>query len=200
MIKLENISRRFEGKDVIEGLSYTFPDKGVFALMGPSGCGKTTLLRLLAGLDQPDAGSIVSTHAKTAMAFQESRLLPWLNCKDNLRFVLPKNDSSSDLAMQWLRLLELENAAKQLPKELSGGMRQRVSLARALSFGGDLILLDEPFSALDKDLKHRIAPTVRKTCENALTVIVTHDPEDAALLGATVLCCDGAPLRQLLKP
>ena len=197
MIKLENISRQFEDKTVIDKLTYTFPDRGIFALMGPSGCGKTTLLRLLAGLDHPDAGRIEGSYSKIAMAFQEPRLIPWLNCEDNLKFVLSKVETGSEIATKWLEHLELGPAKKQFPNELSGGMQQRVSLARALAMGGDLILLDEPFSALDKDLKQRIAPIVREACENALTIMVTHDQGDAELLGATVLHCDGIPLQRL---
>lgn len=199
MITLDNISRSFEGKTVIKDLSFTFPDKGFFALMGPSGCGKTTLLRLLAGLDQPDAGGVTGNHQKIAMAFQEPRLLPWMNCEDNLKFVLSKENESPKSALEWLSALELEQAAKQLPNELSGGMQQRVSLARALALGADLILLDEPFSALDQDLKQRLAPIVREACKNALTVLVTHDAGDAALLGSTILHCTGSPVSKLTE-
>ncbi|MBQ9098882.1 MAG: ATP-binding cassette domain-containing protein [Clostridia bacterium] len=183
---------------MINGLSHTFPDRGIFALMGPSGCGKTSLLRLLAGLDKPDGGSINSTHQRIAMAFQEPRLIPWLNCEENLKLILPKDNSSSKLVQEWLDILELSGAAKQYPNELSGGMKQRLSLARALCFGGDLLLLDEPFSALDQELKNRIAPTIRKACQDRLVILVTHDQRDAELLGATVLRCEGSPLSTLI--
>ena len=198
MIERHSVSRQFEQKTVINGLSHTFPDRGIFALMGPSGCGKTSLLRLLAGLDKPDGGSINSTHQRIAMAFQEPRLIPWLNCEGNLKLILPKDNSSSKLVQEWLDILELSGAAKQYPNELSGGMKQRLSLARALCFGGDLLLLDEPFSALDQELKNRIAPTIRKACQDRLVILVTHDQRDAELLGATVLRCEGSPLSTLI--
>ena len=197
MIELCAVTRRFEQKTVINNLSFTFPDRGIFALMGPSGCGKTSLLRLLAGLDKPDSGSIEGTHQSIAMAFQEPRLIPWLNCEENLKLILPKNNSSSEIAQKWLSVLELSDAAKQYPSELSGGMKQRVSLARALCFGGDLLLLDEPFSALDEALKKRIATAIRKACSDRLIILVTHDKDDAELLGATILNCIGTPFSQL---
>ncbi|MBQ8342458.1 MAG: ABC transporter ATP-binding protein [Clostridia bacterium] len=197
MIKLSNVTRRFGDKAVLSNLSFTFPDKGIFALMGPSGSGKTTLLRLLAGLDKPDGGSIESTHQKTAVAFQEHRLLPWLNCLDNLKLVLPKGDNSSLLAQKWLKTMELSESASLLPGALSGGMKQRLSLARALCYGGDLLLLDEPFSALDKGLKERIIPLLREANPNGLTVLITHNRAEAEALGATILETVGDPITVL---
>ena len=199
MLELFDVTRRFGDKTVLEHLSHTFPDRGIVALMGPSGCGKTTLLRLLAGLDQPDAGSVRSMYGKTAVAFQESRLLPWLNCEDNVKIVLPKENGSSESVDEILAKLELSEAAKLLPNALSGGMKQRVSLARALVFGADLLLLDEPFSALDDARKKRIAPLIRAANPNGLTILITHDRADADLLGAMVLELDGIPVRSL-KP
>ena len=197
MITLSDVTRRFDDKIVLSKLSFTFPDKGVFALMGPSGSGKTTLLRLLAGLDQPDGGHIESSHKKIAFAFQEHRLLPWLNCEDNLKLVLSRDNKHSNSVQKWLSILEISDSAKLLPNALSGGMKQRLSLARALVFDGDLLLLDEPFSALDQDLKQRIAPHIKELAQSRLTVLVTHDPGDASLLGATVLHCEGDPISQL---
>ena len=189
MVELKSISRHFDGKTVFNGLSHTFPDKGIFALMGPSGCGKTTLLRLLAGLDKPNGGEILNNSKKVSVAFQEPRLLPWLNCEDNLKIVLLKSNNTPDIIQKWLGALELSEAAKQLPSALSGGMQQRLSLARALAFGGDLLLLDEPFSALDQPLKERLAPLLLKAAEDALVILVTHDPDEARMLNATVLEC-----------
>lgn len=187
MIKLKKLSFSYCEKKVLKDLNYTFPDKGVFAIMGESGEGKTTLLRLLAGLENPSAGEIDSTHRKVAFAFQEPRLLPWLNCENNIKFVLSKEKQSSNISATLLRDFELEEYAKALPSALSGGMKQRLSLARALATRADLLLLDEPFSALDAALKERIAALVKTANPDGLTVIVTHDIRDAELLGATVL-------------
>lgn len=197
MLTLDAITRRYGDKTVIENLSFTFPEKGVFALLGPSGCGKTTLLRLLAGLDAPDGGSIQTDHQKIAVAFQEPRLFPWLNCEDNINIVLAKENKCCNIAKEWLELFELAEVAKERPDALSGGMQQRLSLARALAYGGDLVLLDEPFAALDTALKERLAPRIREACRDALLIFVTHDLADAALLGATPLTAEGTPLSAL---
>ena len=197
MIELQNISRSFDKKTVISDLSHMFPAKGIVALMGPSGCGKTTLLRLLAGLDRPQAGTIVNTYQKIAVAFQEPRLVPWLTSEENIKFVLSKDNKSSELAKKWLGNMELSKIAAALPAALSGGMKQRVSLARALAAGADLLLLDEPFTGIDEDLKQRIAPHIKTANQSGLTILVTHDAADAALLGAHVLHCTGAPLSAL---
>lgn len=199
MIELKNLSFSYSDKEVLKGLHYTFPTQGIFAIMGGSGEGKTTLLRLLAGLERPSCGQIESTHKKVAFAFQEPRLLPWLNATENLNFVLPAKAKKTDTVSALLRDFELEDCASKLPNALSGGMQQRLSLARALAVGADLLLLDEPFSALDAALKERIAPLVKKANPKGLTVIVTHDANDAKLLGATVLnlkCCPVSTLTE----
>lgn len=198
MIELQNVTRRFGERTVLQELSYTFPKKGIVALMGASGLGKTTLLRLLAGLDSPDGGSVLNTFGRTAVSFQEPRLVPWLTCEENIRFVLPEEDAS-DRVTELLQALELTDAANALPDTLSGGMKQRVSLARALAFGGDLLLLDEPFSALDKALKTRLFPLIKNANPAGLTVIITHDVQEAHALDAQILSLDGNPVCAL-KP
>ena len=197
MIKLNNISFSYAEKQVLKNLSYTFPDKGVFAIMGESGEGKTTLLRLLSNLEKPTEGRIEATHQKLSIAFQEPRLLPWLNCENNLNFVLSKETQATDLAATLLRDFELEGYAKVMPSALSGGMKQRLSLARALAVKADLLLLDEPFSALDAALKERVASIVKAANPNGLTIIVTHDKRDAELLGAKILLLNDSTLSPL---
>ena len=187
MIKLHNVCFSYGEVQVLKDLNYTFPDSGIFAIMGASGVGKSTLLRVLCGLEKPTAGTVESTHRKVAFAFQEPRLLPWLNCEENINFVLNDKKQDFDITQTLLRDLALEAYAKSLPNALSGGMKQRLSLARALAVGADLLLLDEPFSALDNSLKERVAPLIQAANPSGLTLVVTHDRRDAALLGATVL-------------
>ena len=198
MISLKSLSKSYGAHTVIEGVSYTFPESGIVALMGASGLGKTTLLRLLCGLEKPSAGSIESNYRKVAVSFQEPRLIPWLDCEENLKFVLPKNNIDLSLINSILSALDMENAKKLLPDELSGGMKQRISLARALLVGADLLLLDEPFSALDSESKSRIYPLIKSANPKGLTVVITHDIEEARALDAKILLLEGSPVSALV--
>lgn len=199
MITLSAVTRRYGAKTVLENLSFTFPEKGIIALMAPSGAGKTTLLRLLAGIDKPDGGLITGLPQKKAVSFQEPRLIPWLSCKENITFVLPKGEDAEKKAEEWLARLELTDVGNKRPDALSGGMKQRLSLARALAFSGELLILDEPFSALDRDLKERIIPFVKNANPEGLTVMVTHNREDADALGAEVYTLEGTPVGKITR-
>lgn len=180
MITLRDVSLAFDGKAVFERFSLTLPGRGITCVSGPSGRGKTTLLRLLASLLKPDSGSIDGLPQKPALMFQEDRLLPWLSAGDNVAAV-----SDSAAALRWLDALELSEAAALLPGELSGGMRRRVALARALAYQGDFLLLDEPFTGLDPALQFRAAALVRE--RRLPAVVVTHSAAEAELLGGNVM-------------
>lgn len=199
MLKMTNISFAYGEKPVISGLDLALPENGIVALMGPSGVGKTTLLHIMAGLLHPQKGEISHSYRKIAMAFQESRLLNHLNLKDNINFVLSKDNKRRNIAEGLLERFGLSALKSTRPGALSGGEKQRVSLARALAAEADLLLLDEPFAALDEALKAEIIPLVKAANKNGLTVLVTHDLRDAALLGATVYHCCGTPLCTLEK-
>ena len=186
MIKIENLSFSYGKKSVIEDLSLELPDRGVFALMGPSGCGKTTLLYLISGLLKAKNGKIQRESDKIAYSFQEPRLLEQKSALENVKFVL--NDKDKDkIALSFLTDLSLEAEANTLPRQLSGGMKQRVSLARALAFDGDVSLFDEPFNGLDEAIKERAAALLRKKGEDSLVILITHSADDAKLCGAQIL-------------
>ncbi len=187
MLKIESLSFSYGEKAVIKNLDLALPDHGLFALMGPSGCGKTTLLYLISGLSKPLGGKIERGSDKIAYAFQEPRLLPQKSALENVNFVLSRNGKNSGKAIELLAALGLEKEADRLPRELSGGMKQRVSIARALAYGGDITLLDEPFNGLDEAIKAKTAELLKKTAESSLVVIITHSTEDAALCGAEIL-------------
>ena len=196
MITLKNITHAYGDHAVLQDLSYTFPDKGIVALMGASGIGKTTLLRLLCGLETPQKGEITHTHQTVAISFQEPRLLPWKSVEENVAFVLQSKDAHLT-ARHLLALLEIDEYANALPDTLSGGMKQRVSLARALAVHADLLLLDEPFSALDDALKSRVIEIVREANKDGLTIVITHDEQEAKALGAQVLTLTGTPVTSI---
>lgn len=197
MLKIENLTKKFGARTVIENLTLTLPENGIYTLSGPSGCGKTTLLHLICGALTPSAGSITHDFEKISVSFQEPRLVPWLSVEENLGLVLPKNAWNPKAADEVLAALDLENERHARPDTLSGGMQQRAALARAILHGGDLLLLDEPFSAQDETTKTRVLDLVRRTSKNKLTLIVTHDDTDAARLGATPLACHGTPLCEI---
>lgn len=183
MLKLTNISHSFDGVPVLKDQSLTVASGERIALMGPSGVGKTTLLRIATGLIRPDSGQVENTFQRTVTVFQEPRLLPWRTAAENVNLVLGDNRSTMAQALEWLEQLGLSDAVRKYPHELSGGMQQRVALARALCCQGDLLVLDEPFKAMDDALQQQIIDMVRKT--DAAILLVTHEVREAEALG----CC-----------
>ncbi len=190
MLKITDLSFAYGKKNVLENFSTEIADGEIVAVMGPSGCGKTTLLRLVAGLLETKNGNIENTFEKTTFVFQEARLFPWLNVKENLLAVLDQRDEAAvKTVLECLAFVELSDALNKYPSELSGGMKSRVALARALAFGGDLFLLDEPFAALDEELRHTLAAKLRNDLRKrgASALLVTHSKEDAELIADRIL-------------
>ena len=200
MIVFENVTKRFDTRTVIKGLSLTLKDGGITLISGPSGVGKTTLLRLLAGLVAPDRGSITHDAKKIAIAFQEPRLIPWLTCIENINFVLSSVDNGLKKIDELLTALDLKVHENDLPATLSGGEKQRLSLARALATDADLLLLDEPFTGLDEALKIRVAALIKAAKPRVHTLVISHDKQDAELLGATHFTAACSPLSELISP
>ena len=182
MITLQNISFSYGDKQILRDFSLHLEKGEILAVMGESGCGKSTLLSLIAGLRTPDTGTILRTAQKTAVVFQEPRLLPWMTVFQNICAVLPKGFAGvEETIASALDTVGLSESANLYPRELSGGMKSRASLARALAFGGDLFLLDEPFSALDEEMSRTLAETLRaKFKEHGISaILVTHRHSDA---------------------
>ena len=185
MLELKDVSLSFGALEVLRGASLTLGQGERIAITGPSGCGKTSLLHVIAGLLHPDSGLVRNRAARTACVFQEPRLLPWLSAEENVFIVIPHGTQGQD-ALMLLKELGLADSAEKHPCELSGGMQQRAALARALVYAPDLLLLDEPFRALDAASKALAIDAVNERADCAV-ILVTHSPEEADALGCRII-------------
>lgn len=190
-ISVQNISKTYNEQPVLLDLDFTLPEKGIVGLSGPSGCGKTTFLHILAGLIEPDTGTVSGMNGnRIGVVFQEDRLLPWLTAYENLHLII-KSDSET---VQWLRNIQLSEQSGYYPSELSGGMKRRIALARALAFDCDLLLLDEPFQGLDQVLKENMYAYVRKAAESKPVLMISHDSAELSELADQIYQADGIPM------
>ena len=185
MLELKDVSLSFGALEVLRGASLMLGQDERIAITGPSGCGKTSLLHVIAGLLHPDSGLVRNRAARTACVFQEPRLLPWLSTAENVSIVMPHGTHGQD-ALMLLKKLGLADSAEKHPCELSGGMQQRAALARALAYAPDLLLLDEPFRALDAASKALAIDAVNERADCAV-ILVTHSPEEADALGCRII-------------
>jgi sulfate transport system ATP-binding protein len=215
-ITIANVTRSFNGHTVLDDVNLTVHEGELLALLGPSGSGKTTLLRLIAGLDQPDSGSIAiggveATQAHPAargvgFVFQHYALFRHMNVFENIAFPLrirktPKSEVSVKVA-ELLKLIQLETLAGRYPAQLSGGQRQRVALARALASAPRVLLLDEPFGALDAVVRRDLRRWLRQLHEemHITTIFVTHDQEEAFDLADRIVIMNGGKICQQGSP
>jgi ABC-type nitrate/sulfonate/bicarbonate transport system ATPase subunit len=196
-IQLDRVSRSFGPVEVLRELSLEIRRGEFVAVVGPSGCGKTTLLNLLSGDDSPTSGSI-SREGRVRMVYQQDGLFPWLTVTQNITLGLRHLSEEKERGRQageMLRLIRLEGFESHYPHQLSGGMRQRVELARALAGDSDILLMDEPFSALDYLTRLRMRQELARLLrERPRTVaLVTHDIEEAAQLADRVIALTERP-------
>ena len=201
-LDINGISKRFPGgaSIVLDNVSLSIAEGEFVCLLGASGCGKTTLLNLIAGLDVPTSGTITAT-GRTSLIFQEPALFPWLTAGKNIELALKASGveraNRKEKAQELLHLVHLDRSYDQRPHELSGGMKQRVAIARALAQESKILLLDEPFAALDaitRDFLHEEISRVWK--ERGLTIVfVTHNVREAVRLGQRVLLLSSRPGR-----
>ncbi|MFH2113172.1 MAG: ABC transporter ATP-binding protein [Spirochaetota bacterium] len=198
---LAGLSKSYGSMPVVDDLSLEFHTGSVTAILGPSGCGKTSILNILAGLDPDFSGSLRGFgKAGAAYVFQEDRLMPWMSAAANVEFVLRpfmEKEQRAAAAQTALEAVGLAGSASYLPDQLSGGMRRRVALARALAFPSKVLLLDEPFSALD--LKTRISVMdlfldLRQR-DGRTAIVVTHDVREAIYLGDSIAVLSERPAR-----
>lgn len=197
-LRFDHVWRAFGPLRVLDDLSLSVTRGEFVVIVGPSGCGKTTLLNVLSGYDAPSGGT-VQTQGVIRTVYQQDGLFPWLTVSDNIRLGLGGAADAERQLADLLGLIRLEPFAAHYPHQLSGGMRQRVELARALAGDSDILLMDEPFSALDYQTRLRMRRELARLLhERPRTVIfVTHDIEEAAFLGDRILVLTERPARIL---
>jgi len=212
-LELDDVRLSYTGTPVVDGLSLTVQPGEILVLTGPSGCGKSTVLRALAGLLRPDSGQVLAdgnevtgTSRDRGMVFQDSALLPWRTVRSNIELALQlrgqQRAGRRQRAEQWIDEVGLTGFADYLPKSLSGGMRQRVQLARGLAGAPRAVMMDEPFAALDTQTRGAMQRLLIDTWRAHPTTIVfvTHDVDEALILGdrVAVLGRVGQPLRTVI--
>ncbi len=199
--RIEGISASYGGLRVLDGVSLPMRPGSVTVVLGPSGCGKTTLLNVVAGIKAPDSGLREGFEGcRFSYAFQEDRLLPWLSARENLAYALSgalDRSAALERVDRFLEVASLTEFAASRPRELSGGMRQRLSLARAFAYPSELLLLDEAFKAVDLRVKMDLmnAFLALMLVERRTVVCVTHDIEEAVYLADEVVVLSDRPAR-----
>ncbi|RDI91277.1 ABC transporter ATP-binding protein [Thermosipho africanus Ob7] len=192
LLKLENVSKNFGKLCIFKNINLSISKGEKVALLGPSGCGKTTLLRIIAGLEDAE-GKIEKKFDKIGYIFQEPRLIPWKTIYENLKFV-SEDSKKIDNILKSLKLYEFKD---YYPIKLSGGMKQRVNLARALLVEPDLLLLDEPFSSLDIHIKWNLIKDLNTQIDknHITTILVTHDLKEALMLSDKIYVLSNRPAK-----
>ena len=196
LLKTTNLCKSFDQLEVLRDINLRVAPGERVALLGPSGAGKTTLLKILAGLETPSSGTVENHARRTAFVFQEPRLIPWRSVKDNLLFVNPDGDYK-----EALHSVEMADFANYPPADLSGGMRQRVNLARALITQPDLLILDEAFHSLDLGIKTRLMESIQQRWQAKPfgLLCVTHDPKEALFLADRIVLLSTRPAAILME-
>ena len=212
----QGLSKKFGDTQALVDFTLSVPEGQIVALLGPSGCGKTTALRLIAGFDAADSGSLAiagrtvfqGNHSvppekrNVGMVFQEGALFPHLTVEQNIAYGLPRGSERKERVNRVLELVGLQDFGHRMPHQLSGGQQQRVALARALAPQPELLLLDEPFSNLDPSLREQVRRDVLEIlrASNVTAIFVTHDQEEALFIGDTVAVMHNGRIEQADSP
>jgi len=213
-LRVEGVEKRFHGaaagadRVILGGVSFAAPAGGIVCVLGPSGCGKTTLLRIIAGLESPDRGNVAigdrvvrGPMREIGYITQEPTLLPWRTVLGNVEFGLElagiPPEKRRETARRYLDLVELAGFDSYHPKQISGGMKQKVALARSLAVEPRVLLMDEPFAALDAQTRNALQEVLLHVlaCTRTTVVFVTHNVDEAVFLGDIVVCMTAQPTR-----
>ena len=209
-IEFKNVTKQFDKTVVIKDLDLKIEDGSFTVLVGPSGCGKSTLLNIIAGLLPATSGAVYvdgkkveGTGTERGVVFQQYALFPWLTVLKNVMFGLKlkgMNDAQArEIAMKYIRMVELEEFVDAYPKELSGGMKQRVAIARAYAVQPEVLLMDEPFGALDAQTRTQLQSELTKTWqeEKKTCFFITHDVEEAIFMSSKIYLVKQTPIHEL---
>ena len=212
-VQIKDVKKIYEGRNgqtiALNGVNLDIYDNEFICVVGPSGCGKSTLLNIIAGLHEATSGDVLvdgvkveGTGVDRGVVFQQYALFPWLTVKKNVMFGLNlkkdmTNEQREETAMKYIKMVGLEKFADSYPKELSGGMKQRVAIARAYAVNPSLLLMDEPFGALDAQTRTQLQTELLKTWEEEKKTcfFITHDVEEAILLASRVVVMSARPGR-----
>lgn len=184
-LQITGVYKSFEGHRVLNDVSLRIPAGETVCLLGPSGCGKTTLLRIIAGLESADGGTIEGLPPQVTVLFQEDRLCEEFSALTNVRFVVGGRMTKQEIAAHLQEVGLSQESVRQPVATLSGGMKRRVALVRAVCSGGELFLLDEPFKGLDADTRLQVIDYWKRHTAGKTVLCVTHDAQEALLLGGT---------------
>ncbi|KEH85243.1 ABC transporter [Clostridium novyi A str. NCTC 538] len=184
MISLIDVYKKYGNEKIFEKFNMSLKKNSINAILGPSGTGKTTLLNIISGIEDIDSGEVIYNGNNISYIFQEDRLIPWLSVYDNIAFVLKSKYSKKNIKNivdKYLKLVKLQNHRDKYPRELSGGMKRRVAIARAFAYESDLLLMDEPFKGIDMELKKDIIDEFLNiwNYDRRTVVLVTHDIKEA---------------------
>ena len=202
-VKINNLNKSYEQECIFKDFSIQFFDDKINCIIGPSGCGKTTFLNILAGLIEYESGSFNGISKNDiSYIFQEDRLIEWLTVKENLKITLKKyykKSSIDDEIENLLDIVGIKTVGDKYPDELSGGMRQRVNIARAFGKPSKILLMDEPFKSLDYKLKYTIIDEFKKILDKKkrLVILVTHDLEEAVYFNGRIFVFGSKPAKLL---
>lgn len=200
-IKISNLIKSYNDNRIFDNFNLEFSDENINCIVGQSGCGKSTLLNILANLAPIEGGKIEGiSKGDVSYIFQEDRLIEWLTVRENLEFALKKYFNNDDLTKEIdyvLKLVGIEDVKDKYPNVLSGGMRQRVNIARAFGKPAKVILMDEPFKSLDYKLKYTIIDEFKRILakEKRMVVLVTHDVDEAIYFKGNVIVFGDKPVK-----
>ena len=211
-VKIDHVEKIYDGRQgkmvALNGVDLDIYENEFICVVGPSGCGKSTLLNIIAGLLEPTSGAVYldgkkveGTGTERGVVFQQYALFPWLTVMKNVMFGLKlkgmPDDQAKEIAMKYIKMVDLEGFVDAYPKELSGGMKQRVAIARAYAVQPEVLLMDEPFGALDAQTRTQLQTELLKTWEEEMKTcfFITHDVEEAILLASRVVVMSARPGR-----